>query len=620
MSDAAQPSLSSSQRLVVAGVLQELAGRGLIRPPAQITGPQTDEELLEAVEQLTGKRLPRVAVCEGHTAPATTFCDLYFNRVSNLLQIGSRGGGKSATSAILHGAKNRWNPGYSSAVAGAIAKQGQRLYTEFQRFCRDISDEIVDSLLSKTEWVNGSFTEVLTATVKGMNSPHPRFSQFDEVELTTSEIFEEYLNMAQGNDIYPAQQLLTSTRKYAYGIVQDIVNQHDAAVRQGQEPPWRVDTFCVYEVLRNQPHCRSAPENSGRPESELCNCHQFVKGEWDDGSPRRFDQVCGGRAFRSDGFQPLVDAQTRFRQLSRSTWEAQQECLHPDVEGLVHKWVRPRHRLARWMPFPAFGPVYRGWDWGGQAPNAVVWLQHLSQAVALDADGQVLLTDDDDIEPAYVIPQHAVVQFDEVYRTADELPGDGGWSDLGMFVARRECQWRQIPAFAEMHIAGDVCDPAGMVAKREVRKGFRAVLESGECPDVHVPDFKSRPVRVAESVRFCISMGESDRLYYVPSMCPGIDAEYSAYRWPDKRTNRNESEEPLKQHDHANDALRYCLMYIESMTNRAVGGVPGAVERELPLAAPTPVIAAANVARGRRQVGTLGSPSVRSYSTRSGLR
>lgn len=574
-------------RLAFVAALSVAIERGLVpdeegRIVIGLVGPQTDEDLLNECEALTGYRIPRNTVCveHGHEAPAITFCDLYFGRLTNCIWIGNRGGGKTANSGTLHGARCRWNPGFTSAIAGAVERQGYRAYAEFRHFIRAVGDEVLSSIMSKTKWANGSETEVLGGTVKQLNGPHPHLAQMDEADLTTWEPFEEFLNMAQGDNHYPGQQLLTSTRKKAHGIVQALVREVDQAKRAGDDPPWEIRIFCVFETMAPVSNCRSAPENAGRPEEELCKCNRVKKGQFDDGSERTFEKVCNGRAYRADGHIQLADVHKRFKQLSISVWNAQQECLTPNIEGIVHKWLTERHSLPTWLPHAAFGPIYRGWDWGGNNPHAIVWCQLTTVPVGLNADGLPILEDEDE-EVVYTVPEGTLVQFDEIYRTSDELPGDGGFSDLAIVVANREMTWRNFGY--EMVIAKDFCDPAGFIAKREVRKKYRELQnqtdEDGRklYPGLEIPDFKSIPAPVMESVRLHISWGEGGRIRIVDAMCPKTSDEYDVYHWPDKREGANLKEEPVKEDDHAMDAKRYMIWNIERMKDRAAASeIPGA--------------------------------------------
>lgn len=611
----------AGQKLAVAAAMAEAAKRGLLPDGtrmSRVIGPQTDEELLDAVEGLTGYHIPRVAVCtqHDHVAPSKTFCDLYFERVFDVLWIGNRGGGKTTNSGFLHGAKSRYLPQYTTAIAGAVEKQGYRAYAEFKRFTRNLGAEIIDSLLSKTTWVHGSENEVLGGTVRQLNGPHPNLAQLDEVELALVEAYQEFLNMAQGNRRYAGQQLLTSTRKRAYGLVQSIVKEVQLAIRQGDEPPWRIDIFCVFETMAPVTNCREAPQNADRPESELCQCNKVRKGQWPDGTARTFDKVCGGRAYRSDGFVHLRDVTKRFRQLSRNVWEAQQECLQPDVEGLVHKWIQPRHRLAAWYPHPSFGVVYRGWDWGGNNPHAVVWCQLLEFPIGLAwqtvrrQDGAIvdkltpIVTEDDKREPVQIIPEGALVQFDEVYGTSDEI---GQFSDLGIRVAIRQAMWARYGF--DFQIGGDFCDPAGLVAKREVRKAVKAVntalsaygkdhvapdvqdlatkwgveLEGEDGPiELYVPTFKSLPAPRYESIQKHIEWGEDERIYLVPTMCPGTDDEFDVYHWIPPKEGQNAPEDAAKEDDHAMDGERYLIWHLTRMEDRPSAGQPAGEPRAVP--------------------------------------
>lgn len=50
--------------------------------------------------------------------------------------------------------------------------------------------------------------------------------------------------------------------------------------------------------------------------------------------------------------------------------------------------------------------------------------------------------------------------------------------------------------------------------------------------------------------------------------CENLISELENYRYPDKRDDRNEDENPVKEHDHALDALRYAIMMDEPQNLR----------------------------------------------------
>lgn len=56
------------------------------------------------------------------------------------------------------------------------------------------------------------------------------------------------------------------------------------------------------------------------------------------------------------------------------------------------------------------------------------------------------------------------------------------------------------------------------------------------------------------------------RKLYIHQSCVNLIAELETYRYPDKKEDRNEEENPIKEHDHALDALRYAL-YMDEPSN-----------------------------------------------------
>jgi PBSX family phage terminase large subunit len=58
---------------------------------------------------------------------------------------------------------------------------------------------------------------------------------------------------------------------------------------------------------------------------------------------------------------------------------------------------------------------------------------------------------------------------------------------------------------------------------------------------------------------------KTNRLH-VHSSCVNLINEFETYRYPDKKPDMNEKETPVKEHDHALDAIRYCL-YMQTSAN-----------------------------------------------------
>lgn len=544
--------LSPAEQLMVAAILAQLEERGVnIGDLSTITiqGPQDKTELWQAVYDLTRYRIPRVAVCPGHHAPMDMFWEMYANEVEDALWIGNRGGGKTTLSGFLHGAKSRYNPKYETVIAGAVKIQSKRAYAEFQRFIAKLSDQIIDSIASETKWVHGSKNEVVGGTIKQLNGPHPHFGQFDEVELTTSVELEEFENMPQGDVLYPAQSLLTSSRKRASGLVQALVDEIKEAMSAGTDPPRELRIFCVWETVENMPNCMNG-----------CGCENIVKGHWPDGTPRTFASVCNGKLAKSDGFVRIKDARKRFLKLSKRTWEAQQECKEVALEGIVHYWWDPElYGLERWLPKAEYGPIYRSWDWGGTNPHSVHWSQLLKFPVRWEG---------------HDIPEGAIVTFDELFYSDKNIQGKKGFGALGKRVFERTDKWAEWGFPLEVDF--DFCDPAGAAAKSDVKEAARSGTDlHGKVVNWEIPRFRSIPAPVLESVEKHVEWGDDGLIYVVMPFCPNLVEEYEDYSWPERKPGQPPPRRPIQVDDHAVDDDRYKVWNLYKLSKRGKGDSEG---------------------------------------------
>lgn len=552
--------LDPKKRAELEAIVSEIENRGLTKAVIQDKAPQNDDELWQAVFDLSGWRIPRVSVCRelGHIAPFQIFADLYFDRRTDVLWIANRGAGKTTNSGLLHACKARYKPGYKSLVAGALAQQARRCHTAITRFTSKIQGELADDpTLREIQFRNGSAIENVVATVKALNGPHPYFSQLDEAELVKTtggeDPFEEFLNMSQGDELYVAQNLLTSTRKWSFGRVQRIVKETDQSIRDGDTPAWDVCISCIFEVMQKVPNC-----------GDGCGCDKVVKGTVErlnpetgvkERVPRTFMDVCGGRAKLSDGHIRLEDVHRRFRQLGISVWEAQMECLKPNPEGLVHMWLNERYLLDSWKPNPDYGMIIRTWDWGGTNPHAVLF----SQLLRVDVDVP------DGTGGTIRIPEGSLVTFDEIYGNKDKI---GGIKRLAEKVVKRTRQWRTYGY--DIEIAYDFCDPAGASARIDVKDVFIDMEENA-------PNFKHRKAPRVASIQKHVEWGEDGRLFFVQSMCQNTIDEFSGYHYK-QNSDGTWSEDAVEFDDHAADSHRYGVWNLAKMLqNDKPMEVPSAV-------------------------------------------
>lgn len=400
--------------------------------------PDTKEALWHYIKDTWGVEISRTAVCVGHDAPFDFIWLGYSELVPNLFCIGPRGGGKSFDTALLMALNSIGKPGCESMVFGAVDDQNKKVYDDMvEHFITEdmLAQEPTVSLMKLT---TGSVARSYPGTVAKMNGQHPPKAHAEEVEIFKPKPWGESRNMAADKVLkdgrrIKAQNFGTSTRKYKNGRVDKIFQGFLKAKARAIESlglgasdddlretitmtsTWYCVIYCLFEIAAQVPNCRSAPENRGRPDDELCRCDEVINGRWDNGDDRTLESVCKGRLYRSRGHRSYGEVVQLFLQNDRGTWEAQQECAEAESEGLyIKSFSRNRHGLARFPYDPANGPIFTGTDWGFTDEAAVLWVQYLERPVeAIGYDGNVK-----------VLPRGARVFLAEIHEpglTATEL-------------------------------------------------------------------------------------------------------------------------------------------------------------------------------------------------------
>lgn len=298
-----------------------------------------------------GLDIPRVAVCKNHQAPYDVIADMFFEEVENLLVMGNRMGGKTSISSLLLHLNSNAKDGCDSANAGAILEQARKCYRYFKDFTMnnpDYINNVRECLMSKTEFVTDSYVEILAGTIRGVNAPHPHKNHLDEVELMDWVVLQEAFSMAKGDDNIIGQNLITSTRKYASGVMARLLKE---AIKRG----FKVYTFCIWETIEPIPPERAREVRDAFPEAP-------------DALFKKEDS----------GFIKIEDAMRAKRNLDNEVWEAQWLCLKPERTGLVYPFDNTVNVIASdEFTLDKFAPIYVGEDFGfaEDHPNAILFFQ-----------------------------------------------------------------------------------------------------------------------------------------------------------------------------------------------------------------------------------------------------
>ena len=211
--------------------------------------PQTDDELHALVETLWGVRIPRIAVCKGHSAPFDAFAEAYFGRTPVSVWKGSRGlAGKSMTLATLC-ATEAVCLGAHITILGGSSAQSQRVHEVQQEgWAHPLAPKnlLASSTMYMTRLANGAWIRSLTASQRSARGPHPQRLRLDEIDEMDLAILEA----AQGQPMdrimngvnVETQTVMSSTHQYPDKTMTEILKR---AKLQG----WSVHEWCYRESM-----------------------------------------------------------------------------------------------------------------------------------------------------------------------------------------------------------------------------------------------------------------------------------------------------------------------------------------------------------------------------------
>jgi len=375
------------------------------------------------------------------------------------------------------------------------------------------------------------------------------------------DVFQESRNMSQSKGGILAQDWITSTRKGAHGPMQRLLDENAEAERVGADKPYEVYMWCVFESAANVPNCQIA--NPDLPAEQLCGCDRVVKGTWEDGSPRRFSDVCKGRLARSDGFLSIYDLHKTFRSTNQETYEAQQLCDKPETAGLVLPWFERQRHGVRWFdPDPANGAIYQSVDYGGTNPHAVNWYQVLDVDLMVHGYHQQRSE-----EPKERLKAGTRVCFDEVYIS------EVGNNKLADLVVERETYWRKIhPNFKITRRFADV-------QAKAARLDWMA-----HDPPLVTSFFTTRDVK--EHVKLVRELVREVAIRVDVTRCENWCNEAEFWHYPKRRGayRIDDPEIPVDDFDHCMSNFRYCMMNLHTIDRR--GGSGGTTTPVMPKAGP----------------------------------
>lgn len=190
-------------------------------------------------------RIPSVACCTAHVAPAKAFCDAFFCRDPVTVWIASRGfGGKTFLLGLLALAEAIvWETDVT--VLGGSAQQSARVVERMHRFWAVAPHRYwlaTEPGLSKTTLAWGNTIEALAASPNAVRGGHPTRLRLDEIDEMDLRILEAAQGQPMDRHGVRAQTVMSSTHQHPDGTMTEVLKR---AAAMG----WPVHRWCWRETV-----------------------------------------------------------------------------------------------------------------------------------------------------------------------------------------------------------------------------------------------------------------------------------------------------------------------------------------------------------------------------------
>lgn len=336
-------------------------------------GIKDEEELLAAALALTGERyLLCKPVCKGHSSPFDFIKQVYFEEGQDFLVIGPREGYKTKAVATLNALELLTKPRIEIGSIGAIEKQTKRGYRFTAKYLAhqylQSINIVVKQLLEEVILANSSRMEMLTATINGVNSPHPNKVRVDEFELMDYKILEEMKMMASSFNGWKKGTVYITSWKWLSGNVSKMMAEHGRDIK--------TLIWCYKEISENCPDERSGTTPVTYEIEDIHKAGNTLAVQAYDGcADCPLLVTCRGDLKRANGITPIDDIISSFKSLDLSTFIAQKESNPPGASGdLVYEFNEVAQvgdfKLNKSKPFDIMMD-----PGGGAKPLAVLLLQ-----------------------------------------------------------------------------------------------------------------------------------------------------------------------------------------------------------------------------------------------------
>lgn len=420
------------------------------------------------------------------------------------LAMANRSGGKTLDFAVLSLLDSLANDNCESANLGAIQAQAHRCYRYMQGIIN--SSKIFrgftkgDGTIQRREFMNRSSIEVLVATMTGVNSPHPQKLKMDEVELIPWVILQEALSMVQSKGDVKGVTVLGSTRKFATGPMQKLLEQGDG---RGM----KIFSWCILETMEAFPDNPQLPNYNPVLAKDI---RRIVGADLPEDTSR------------FSGYYKWEDFLEKYQTLDRDVLDIQWFCKKPDLSALIYSRFDEARNMDYDFKLDRKKQLYIFEDFGNSKdhPDVMLFAQH-------DPDTQTVTVFDE----LYLASMSSSQMVDEARKKLKSYGLET--SDLTGWIP-------------DHHMLTQVIDRKNMG------------LPIWDQVDDTMIENPSRVYLIENGVHLVRKFIDEAWFKITPN-CTQLRAEFLSYSRR-RKPNGEYSDEPEKKSDHGPDAVRYGLV------------------------------------------------------------
>uniref|UniRef100_A0A6M3JME2 Putative terminase n=1 Tax=viral metagenome TaxID=1070528 RepID=A0A6M3JME2_9ZZZZ len=474
--------------------------------------------------------IPRKNVCNAHRAPFSFISEMFFEEVRNAIAFANRTGGKTTNTAILNHLDMAFKPGCEIASAGSTLDQAGKCYTYFTQFHNrnDYLKELYlkEPTVGRSFYKNGSLLEIITGTIKGLNSPHPNKARIDEVELMDWEVLQEGLSMAitrdsptTGKEIM-SQNAFSSTRKYDSGTMQRLLDL--AAADKRKVGGFKIYNWCIWEVLEK--------------------CRRSCKGDKKYGDCVIWE-VCSGKAKRcnDNGFYKIDDFIDKVMLLDKDTLDSQWFNKRPSKQSFVYGdyFFREKHLIPR-IDFDMASPhiiVVGGIDFGSSPGHPFVYKEFICDCSDFRREIEGIQFSDQEIKSKikFYLNYEYRSGSDTLEAHANRIKNSPHWQP-------------EMPIFA---------DPSAKQERVDLESIYGInTIEANNAVSAGIDNVRGHLQFRGGTAHYYIF---EDYLDVTETGMVGTDAEFELYKFRRTKDGKINPREPEKMNDHGMDIDRYVI-------------------------------------------------------------